>query len=78
MDRGRTLDMFYSNKLPNIKANIIKKIEEEKINENDLMKIADENAINAELDKLDFSSSDTKVIEQNYAKLQKLKAKIRK
>ena len=73
--QGRTLDMFYPNKLPSVKANIIKKIEEEKQNEKDLMKIADENAINAELDKLDFSSSDTKVIEQNYATIAKLKAK---
>ena len=73
--QGRTLDMFYSDKLPSVKANIIKKIEDEKQNEKDLMKIADENAINAELDKLDFSSSDITVIEQNYATIAKLKEK---
>ena len=72
--QGNTLGSYYPNKLSGIKANIIKKVEEEKKNEEDLVKIADENAINKVLDGLDFSSSDTKVIEQTYASLGKLKA----
>tara|TARA_R100000781_G_scaffold22307_1_gene16591 strand:+ start:547 stop:3159 length:2613 start_codon:yes stop_codon:yes gene_type:complete len=72
--QGNTLGSYYPNKLSGIKANIIKKVEEEKKNEEDLVKIADENAINKALDGLDFSSSDPKVIEQTYASLGKLKA----
>jgi len=72
--QGNTLGSYYPNKLSGIKANIIKKVEQEKQNEEDLVKIADENAINKALDELDFSSSDTKVIEQTYASLGKLKA----
>ena len=73
--QGNTLGSYYPNKLSGIKANIIKKVEEEKKNEEDLVKIADENAINKALDELDFSSSNPKVIQQTYANLANLKAK---